>query len=49
MQSGDLLTDYADVCDLVARVDFRRDTPIETGIAPFVAWYRSFDGLNPAS
>ncbi len=41
-QPGDVPATYADVADLTARVDFRPDTPIETGIARFVAWYREF-------
>lgn len=41
-QPGDVPVTYADVADLTARVDFRPDTPIETGIARFVAWYRDF-------
>ncbi|WP_306224680.1 NAD-dependent epimerase [Bosea beijingensis] len=41
-QPGDVQATYADVADLAARVDFRPDTPIETGIARFVAWYREF-------
>ncbi|PZO04601.1 MAG: hypothetical protein DCF30_00515 [Hyphomicrobiales bacterium] len=47
MQPGDVKATYADVTDLMARVDFRPDTPIETGIARFVAWYRDFYG-SPA-
>ena len=46
MQPGDVRATYADVSDLMARVDFRPDTPIETGIARFVAWYREFDGVS---
>ncbi|HEV7256153.1 MAG TPA: NAD-dependent epimerase [Bosea sp. (in: a-proteobacteria)] len=42
MQPGDVRATYADVADLMARVDFRPDTPIEDGIARFVAWYREF-------
>jgi UDP-glucuronate 4-epimerase len=41
-QPGDVPATYADVADLTANVDFRPDTPIETGIARFVAWYREF-------
>ncbi|KRD96144.1 hypothetical protein ASE63_12030 [Bosea sp. Root381] len=44
MQPGDVRATYANVSDLMARVDFRPDTPIETGIARFVAWYREFYG-----
>jgi UDP-glucuronate 4-epimerase len=42
MQPGDVRATYADVADLTARVDFRPDTPIDEGIARFVAWYREF-------
>jgi UDP-glucuronate 4-epimerase len=42
MQPGDVRATYADVADLMAAVDFRPDTPIEDGIARFVAWYRDF-------
>jgi UDP-glucuronate 4-epimerase len=42
MQPGDVPATYADVRDLAASGDFRPDTPIEEGIAHFVAWYRGF-------
>ncbi len=42
MQSGDVPATYADVSDLAEQVDFHPDTPIETGIARFVDWYREF-------
>lgn len=42
MQPGDLLATAADISDLTAAVGFRPDTPIETGIARFVEWYRAF-------
>lgn len=41
-QPGDVPATYADVSDLAARVDFRPETPIETGLARFVEWYRGF-------
>jgi UDP-glucuronate 4-epimerase len=44
MQPGDVPQTYADVDDLMAEVGFRPDTPIEDGIARFVAWYRDFRG-----
>jgi UDP-glucuronate 4-epimerase len=44
MQPGDVPATYADVADLAARVGFAPQTPIETGIARFVAWYRDFYG-----
>ena len=46
MQPGDVRATYADVSDLMARVDFRPDTSIETGIARFVEWYRAFYGIK---
>lgn len=45
MQPGDVRATYADVADLMAAVDFRPDTPIETGIARFVKWYREYAGV----
>lgn len=43
-QPGDVPATYADVSDLMEKVDFHPDTPIETGIARFVEWYRAFYG-----
>jgi UDP-glucuronate 4-epimerase len=42
MQLGDVPATYADVDDLVADVGFKPATPIEVGVARFVAWYRDF-------
>ena len=42
MQAGDVPATYADVDDLVRDVDFSPATPIETGIARFVEWYRAY-------
>lgn len=42
MQPGDVLTTYADVDDLIADVGFSPKTPIETGVAKFVNWYRNY-------
>ena len=44
MQPGDVLATFADVADLKDDVGFSPDTPIETGIARFVDWYREFYG-----
>jgi UDP-glucuronate 4-epimerase len=44
MQPGDVPRTYADVDALVADVGFKPSTPIEEGIARFVAWYRSYYG-----
>jgi UDP-glucuronate 4-epimerase len=45
MQPGDVPETYADVDDLMADVGFRPRTPIEDGIARFVAWYRKYQGV----
>ncbi|MCL2021503.1 MAG: NAD-dependent epimerase [Betaproteobacteria bacterium] len=42
MQAGDVPDTCADVEDLAREFDFRPDTPIETGIARFVTWYRDY-------
>jgi UDP-glucuronate 4-epimerase len=42
MQLGDVPETCADVADLMRDVGFRPDTPITTGIARFVEWYRSY-------
>ena len=44
LQPGDVPKTYADVDALVADVGFKPATPIEDGIAKFVAWYRSYYG-----
>jgi UDP-glucuronate 4-epimerase len=42
LQPGDVPDTYADVADLVRDVGYKPDTPIEVGLANFVAWYRSY-------
>jgi UDP-glucuronate 4-epimerase len=42
MQPGDVPATYADVDDLTRDVGFKPATPIETGVAKFVEWYREF-------
>lgn len=42
MQPGDVSATYADVNALVDAVGFRPATPLATGIARFVEWYRKF-------
>ena len=42
LQPGDVVETYADVGDLVADVDFKPATSIETGVARFVDWYREY-------
>jgi len=45
MQPGDVPATFADIDDLVREVGFRPCTPIEDGIARFVAWYREYYGV----
>jgi UDP-glucuronate 4-epimerase len=45
MQLGDVPYTSADVSDLVADVGFMPDTPLEEGLARFVAWYRDYYGV----
>lgn len=42
LQPGDVPATYADVDDLTRDVGFTPQTPIETGIANFVQWYRDY-------
>jgi UDP-glucuronate 4-epimerase len=42
LQPGDVPDTYADVEDLVADVDYKPDTSIETGVRKFVDWYLDF-------
>lgn len=42
MQPGDVPATAADIDALVEAVGYRPDTPVETGIARFVQWYRSY-------
>lgn len=46
MQDGDVPATYADVSDLMADVGYAPRTPIETGIARFVHWYRDYYGIR---
>ena len=45
MQPGDVQATYADVDDLSRVVGFRPSTPLEEGVARYVAWYREYYGL----
>jgi UDP-glucuronate 4-epimerase len=42
IQPGDVPATFADVDDLRRDVGFAPDTPIEEGVARFVAWYREY-------
>ena len=46
MQSGDVPATSADIDDLARDVGFKPDTPVEQGIAWFVAWYRGYYGVE---
>jgi UDP-glucuronate 4-epimerase len=46
LQPGDVLDTHADVADLMRDVGYCPATPIETGIARFVDWYRGYYGQN---
>ena len=46
MQAGDVPATCADVDDLMRDVGFRPETPIETGVARFVEWYREYFGVR---
>jgi UDP-glucuronate 4-epimerase len=45
MQPGDVEATYADVQDLERDIGFKPATPIEDGIARFVAWYREYHNI----
>jgi UDP-glucuronate 4-epimerase len=47
MQPGDVLDTYADVDELDAAIGFRPSTPVEIGVAHFVAWYQQYYGVVP--
>ncbi|MEY4641737.1 MAG: hypothetical protein RLZZ227_1731 [Pseudomonadota bacterium] len=42
LQAGDVPDTYADVDALIADVDYKPTTSVETGIAKFVDWYRDY-------
>ncbi len=42
IQAGDVPDTYADVQDLVNDVGYKPSTPIDQGIAQFVAWYKEY-------
>ena len=44
MQDGDVPDTYADVDDLIRDTGYRPCTPIETGVARFVEWYKDYYG-----
>ena len=44
-QPEDVPATRADVDDLICEFDYRPETPLETGVARFVEWYRGFYGI----
>ena len=42
LQPGDVPATFADIDDLARDVGYRPSTPIETGIARFIEWYREY-------
>ncbi len=42
LQKGDVVTTFANVDDLIRDLGYKPDTPLETGIANFVEWYRRY-------
>ena len=45
LQKGDVPDTYADVSELEAAVSYRPATPVATGVARFVQWYREYYGV----
>ena len=46
LQPGDVPATYADIDDLTRDTGFVPNTPIEEGVARFVAWYREYYGVR---
>ena len=44
LQPGDVVSTCADISDLRRHVGYAPETPIETGIARFSEWYKSYYG-----
>lgn len=42
LQPGDVPDTYADVTELIEQFHYKPATPVEQGVANFVAWYRSY-------
>jgi UDP-glucuronate 4-epimerase len=47
MQPGDVQATFADIAEIGRATGFRPRTPVEQGIAKFVAWYRDYYGVDP--
>jgi len=46
LQAGDVPDTYADVAALIHDVDYKPDTPIETGIKRFIDWYKDYYNVD---
>ncbi len=46
MQPGDVAATWADIDDLATAVGYRPSTPVETGVARFVDWYKAYYGTG---
>lgn len=46
MQPGEVQDTWADTTDLTALINYAPATPVETGIANFVAWYKTYYGID---
>lgn len=45
LQPGDVPDTYADVTDLVEQFHYKPSTPVDQGVASFVAWFRNYYSL----
>lgn len=46
MQPGDVPRTEADVTDLIENLNYKPDTPVQTGIEKFIKWYKSYFGIQ---
>jgi len=49
MQPGDVLETFADVADLQRDVGFAPSTPLDTGLARYIEWYRAYHRIPAAA
>ena len=48
LQPGDVPDTFADVSELEQRLAYRPVTPVETGVARFVAWFQEYYAVSPS-
>jgi nucleoside-diphosphate-sugar epimerase len=46
MQQGDVPKTEADVADLMENLNYKPETPVQTGINQFIDWYKSYFGIQ---